>query len=398
MNNFETAQKIRDELPNQIRRDIEEVKIAIKKIIKNNSKLGFFKDKDLIDIKDLILKGSISKNKEIVLSAESKKVLDFAVTYEDEIMQFTHNNPDLILKEELKKKPGCFSSTLNYLAIIAVLITISIELTYNIFSFVGSSISTFIHEQPIIAGFIFLSLFFSFPMFYLIFSGSGLVTFIANIFLLPFAWTKSNNFLQMIKNISGMKNNENLKFPQNVFECKIKILQSFLDSLQSVNIFEIILNKTILKNVELIENSISLSNMEKINQLELILNQQRNCINKFDMVDKDIEKKILFEKIYGKTIASNFLVKWFELTKKSLWIGIILGVMSFIGGTALMPAIVGGACCAAIFGGIRTLFYYLISNRLLNKNIENRTKISQEVQQYLNSKKDDLIRKIQLFY
>lgn len=393
MNNFEFTQKIRDELPNQIRRDIEEVKIAIKKIIKNNSKLGFFKDKDLIDIKDLILKGSISKNKEIVLSAESKKVLDFAVTYEDEIMQFTHNNPDLILKEELKKKPGCFSSTLNYLAIIAVLITISIELTYNIFSFVGSSISAFIHEQPIIAAVIFFFLFFSFPLFYLIFSGLG--TFIANIFLLPFAWTKSNNFLQMIKNISGMKNNENLKFPQNVFECKIKILQSFLDSLQSVNIFEIILNKTILKNVELIENSISLSNMEKINQLELILNQQRNCINKFDMVDKDIEKKILFEKIYGKTIASNFLVKWFELTKKSLWIGIILGALSFIGGNALMPAIFGGVCCAATFGGIRTLFYYLISNRLLNKNIENRMKASQVVQQYLNQQKENLIRKIQ---
>lgn len=63
-----------------------------------------------------------------------------------------------------------------------------------------------------------------------------------------------------------------------------------------------------------------------------------------------------------------------------------------------MSAIFGGVCCAAIFGGIRTLFYYLISNRLLNKNIENRTKISQEVQQYLNSKKDDLISKIQLFY
>lgn len=38
MNNFEFTQKIRDELPNQIRRDIEEVKIATKKIIKNNSK------------------------------------------------------------------------------------------------------------------------------------------------------------------------------------------------------------------------------------------------------------------------------------------------------------------------------------------------------------------------
>lgn len=32
MNNFEFTQKIRDELPNQIRRDIEEVKIAIKKL------------------------------------------------------------------------------------------------------------------------------------------------------------------------------------------------------------------------------------------------------------------------------------------------------------------------------------------------------------------------------
>ena len=396
MNNFEFTQKIRDELPNQIRRDIEEVKIAIKKIIKNNSKLGFFKDKDLIDIKDLILKGSISKNKEIVLSAESKKVLDFAVTYEDEIMQFTHNNPDLILKEELKKKPGCFSSTLNYLAIIAVLITISIELTYNIFSFVGSSISTFIHEQPIIAAVIFFFLFFSFPLFYFIFSGLG--TFIANIFLLPFAWTKSNNFLQMIKNISVMKNNENLKFPQNVFECKIKILQSFLDSLQSVNIFEIILNKTILKNVELIENSISLNNMEKINQLELILNQQRNCINKFDMVDKDIEKKILFEKIYGKTIASNFLVKWFELTKKFLWVGILLGWLAMMGGAPLLNTFIGGVFSTIGFSFISTLLYYLIPNRLLNKNIENRIKVSQNIQQYLNEKKENLIKKIQNIY
>lgn len=393
MNNFETAQRIKDGLPNQIRQNIEEVKIATKKIIKNNSKLGFFKDKDLIDIKDLILKGSIFKNKEIILTDESKKVLDFAVTYEDEIMQFTHNNPDLILKEELKKKPGCFSSSLNYLAIFTVLITISIELTYNIFSFVGSSISTFIHEQPIIAGVIFLFLLFSFPLFYLIFSGLG--TFIVNIFLLPFAWTRSNNFLQMIKNISGMKNNENLKFPQNVFECKIKILQSFLDSLQSVNIFEIILNKTILKNVELIENSISLNNMEKINQLELILNQQRNCINKFDMVDKDIEKKILFEKIYGKTIASNFLVKWFELTKKFLWVGILLGWLSMMGGTPLLDTFIGGVFSTIGFSFISTLLYYLIPNRLLNKNIENRINASQVVQQYLNQQKENLIRKIQ---
>lgn len=97
MNNFEFTQKIRDELPNQIRRDIEEVKIAIKKIIKKNSKLGFLQNKDLTDIKDLILKGSISKNKEIVLTDESKKVLDFAVNYDAAIMNFAMENPNLNL-------------------------------------------------------------------------------------------------------------------------------------------------------------------------------------------------------------------------------------------------------------------------------------------------------------
>ena len=103
MNNFETAQRIKDELPNQIRQNIEEVKIAIKKIIKNNSKLGFFKDKDLIDIKDLILKGSISKNKEIVLTDESKKVLDFAVNYDAAIMKFAYDNHDLFDPENEKR-------------------------------------------------------------------------------------------------------------------------------------------------------------------------------------------------------------------------------------------------------------------------------------------------------
>lgn len=183
--------------------------------------------------------------------------------------------------------------------------------------------------------------------------------------------------------------------PNNVFECRLEIFLRFLESTRSMAQFEILLNQAQLNNVDLIINAIHITNMEKMQLIESILSQQRTCMNHFDMVYLDIEREKLYEKIYEKKLAKNFFTKWIELTKKSSWIGFILGVMSFIGGAALMSAISGGVCCAAIFGGIRTLFYYLISNRLLNKNIENRMKASQVVQQYLNQQKENLIRKIQ---
>lgn len=116
------------------------------------------------------------------------------------------------------------------------------------------------------------------------------------------------------------------------------------------------------------------------------------------MVDKDIEKKILFEKIYGKTIASNFLVKWFELTKKFLWVGILLGWLSMMGGSPLLDTFIGGVFSTIGFSFISTLLYYLIPNQIFNKNIENRIKVSQIIQQYLNEKKENLIKKIQNIY
>lgn len=379
MNNFETAQRIKDGLPNQIRQNIEEVKIATKKIIKNNSKLGFFKDKDLIDIKDLILKGSISK--EMVLSNESRKVLDFAVNYDAAIMKFAYDNHDLFNPLN-KLKVGFVGKSINI--IITLIVT-------AIIAFICFGLLYWLKESASDPGNAVM-----------LFVAFGIVTIPVAIiiFLMPF---KVLHTLLEANIVGGIKecfltDKKMPDLPNNVFECRLEIFLRFLESTRSMAQFEILLNQTQLNNVDLIINAIHITNMEKMQLIESILSQQRTCMNHFDMVYLDMEKEKLYKKIYNKEPAKNFIYKWFELTKKSWWIGFILGVMSFIGGAALMSAITGGICCAAIFGGIRTLFYYLISNRLLNKNIENRTKISQEVQQYLNSKKDDLIRKIQLFY
>lgn len=381
MNNFETAQRIKDGLPNQIRQNIEEVKIATKKIIKNNSKLGFFKDKDLIDIKDLILKGSISK--EMVLSNESRKVLDFVVNYDAAIMKFAYDNHDL-LDPENEKRLGTVGKLIN-LTITVIITAIVGIIVFGILAFIKQSIT----EN--MGFFIFI-----------VAVSLGMVLFaIFVLFSIPFrlfGFLKNNvNFVGGVKELF-LKDKKMPDLPNNVFECRLEIFLRFLESTRSMAQFEILLNQAQLNNVDLIINAIHITNMEKMQLIESILSQQRTCMNHFDMVYLDIEREKLYEKIYEKKLAKNFFTKWFELTKKSSWIGFILGVMSFIGGAALMSAISGGVCCAAIFGGIRTLFYYLISNRLLNKNIENRMKASQVVQQYLNSKKDDLIRKIQLFY
>ena len=389
MNNFEFTQKIRDELPNQIRRDIEEVKIAIKKIIKKNSKLGFLQNKDLTDIKDLILKGSISKNKEIVLTDESKKVLDFAVNYDAAIMNFAMENPNLNLNrfqiKILKSKKLNFWE--KFVKSHEYAYDNGYKVDINPYSGLGSIRRDAGIRNRTFGFFLFLSIllgFFYHPI-------AGILLFIGYI---------------LMSLIHGIKNMFSLRFmddpvpikPNNVFENKIAVLEKFLESTRSMAQFEILLNQAQLNNVDLIINAIHITNTEKMQLIESILSHQRACMNHFDMVYLDIEREKLYEKIYEKKLEKNFFTKWFELTKKSWWIGLILGVLASAGGSAPMPAIIGGVCCAAIFGGIRTLFYYLISNRLLNKNIENRTKISQEVQQYLNSKKDDLIRKIQLFY
>lgn len=378
MNNFETAQRIKDGLPNQIRQNIEEVKIATKKIIKNNSKLGFFKDKDLIDIKDLILKGSISK--EMVLSNESRKVLDFVVNYDAAIMKFAYDNHDL-LDPENEKRLGTVGKLIN-LTITVIITAIVGFIVFGILSVIKQSIT----EN--IAGFIFIVAITLGMVFFVIFL----------LFSMPFrlfVFLKNNvNFVGGVKELF-LTDKKMPDLPNNVFECRLEIFLRFLESTRSMAQFEILLNQTQLNNVDLIINAIHITNMEKMQLIESILSQQRTCMNHFDMVYLDMEKEKLYKKIYNKEPAKNFIYKWFELTKKSSWIGFILGVMSFIGGAALMSAISGGVCCAAIFGGIRTLFYYLISNRLLNKNIENRMKASQVVQQYLNQQKENLIRKIQ---
>lgn len=386
MNNFEFTQKIRDELPNQIRRDIEEVKIAIKKIIKKNSKLGFLQNKDLTDIKDLILKGSISKNKEIALTDESKKVLDFAVNYDAAIMNFAMENPNLNLNrfqiKILKSKKLNFWE--KFVKSHEYAYDNGYKVDINPYSGLGSIRRDAGIKNGTFGFFLFLSIllgFFYHPI-------AGILLFIGYI---------------LMSLIHGIKDMFSLRFmddpvpikPNNVFENKIAVLEKFLESTRSMAQFEILLNQAQLNNVDLIINAIHITNTEKMQLIESILSHQRACMNHFDMVYLDIEREKLYEKIYEKKLPKNFFSKWIELTKKSWWIGFILGTLSFIGGTALMPAIVGGACCAATFGGIRTLFYYLISNRLLNKNIENRMKASQVVQQYLNQQKENLIRKIQ---
>ena len=387
MNNFETAQRIKDGLPNQIRQNIEEVKIATKKIIKNNSKLGFFKDKDLIDIKDLILKGSIFKNKEIILTDESKKVLDFAINYDDVIMKFAYDNPNL-LNSKNEKKLGPIGKLVNF-AFSCFIIIIMIFYVYSIWEWIKAFRADHLIESGILIVF-----FVATPV------GVILLVLLAKLFSIPLHVANffiGSNLAGEIKKLFS-KEQKLIDLPDNVFECRIKIFMKFLEETRSFNQFENLLNQNMLNNDDLILKTAHLTNIEKLQLLESILNKQRTCMNHFDMIYFDMEKEKLYKKIYNKEPAENFIYKWIELTKKSWWIGFILGAMSFIGGAALMSAIFGGVCCAAIFGGIRTLFYYLISNRLLNKNIENRTKISQEVQQYLNSKKDDLIRKIQLFY
>lgn len=379
MNNFETTQRIKDGLPNQIRQNIEEVKIATKKIIKNNSKLGFFKDKDLIDIKDLILKGSISK--EMVLSNESRKVLDFVVNYDAAIMKFAYDNHDLFNPLN-KVKVGFVGKSINI--IIALIVS-------AIVAFICFGLLYGVKETASDPG--------KAVMLFVIF-GIVIIPFAIVIFLTPFKVLRTLLEANIVGGIKEcfLTDKKMPDLPNNVFECRLEIFLRFLESTRSMAQFEILLNQAQLNNVDLIVNANHITNTEKMQLIESILSQQRTCMNHFDMIYFDMEKEKLYKKIYNKEPAKNFIYKWFELTKRCKWVGIIFTLISLVGGGPLVGAIILGIIVTAITGVIFTIFYYLVNNKLFNKNIENRIKVSQIIQQYLNEKKENLIKKIQNIY
>lgn len=308
------------------------------------------------------------------IDPKSKKLLDFLATYEEDILNYAKMHPESTLSADqlknLKKDAKLQKEYSEY---------------YNVNWENMGTIKKLL--------------------------GIGTIAGLATTFMGPigliavgyfgFKKLQKMGFNKRMQNYQKMDSNNAM--PENFLDNKISLIERFLNDKESLNIM---LARAQQSNPNLILKNPNLSNMEKINALNKIKIKHDNFTkanffipNKQDeeayKAYKNIEKEKLYEKKYGED-NTGIIKRILKDTKKSWLTGTILGTLSFCGGSALMPAIVGGACCSAILGGIKTGVKSLLVNNKVNNDLENKSNLfyyvnknfnnnSQQIQSYIDN-------------